>query len=387
VDIKSISNNAREAIAPLVSISEVSRELGERQFRAKRTEAGRQLPAYYFVYFLLVDLLRFNNLGFSEKTAWSIPVTLDGKIFFIEHRKFGVGVFATNLPGDESTATEIVHLIKKGIVAAQPYFEQRAAAAAAGSDINVVNRSSELFDRYNYFVSLYKRKHEEAEYRRNEQIVVREIFTNGECTTVESPAYILNKEAEWLAVAVIESFFSWTEHVFIHLAILTGACVTGEEVANLANSDWSKKYKAALGLNTSDSKRFHDELITIRRQIRNFVAHGSFGKQGEAFTFHSGAGAVPVTLSSHADEITFGFGGGTSIVEREAIHCIGEFVDYLWTGPRAPARIYLQKYNLPIILSRIVQGDYSRAMRSEADMTNFADHLQYELERAINMDF
>ena len=387
MDIKSISDNAREAIAPLVSINEVSCKLDRLQFRAKRTESGRQLPTYYLVYFLLVDLLGFNNIGPSEKTAWSIPVTLNGKVFFIEHRKLGVGVFAINLPDDEGPAAEIVHLIKKGIVAAQPYFEQRAATAAADSDINIGNRSAELFDRYNYFVSLYKRKYEEAEYRRSERVVVREISINFEHTTVESPAYILYQETEWLAVAVIESFFSWTEHVFIHLAIFVGACVTGEEVANLANSDWSQKYKAALDINTPDSKRFHDELITIRRQIRNFVAHGSFGKQGEAFTFHSGAGAVPVTLSNHANEITFGFEGGTSIVEHKAIRLIEEFVDYLWTGPRVPARIYLQEYSLPIILSRIVRGDYSKALRSEADMANFVDNLQYEFDRALNMDF
>ena len=43
-------------------------------------------------------------------------------------------------------------------------------------------------------------------------------------------------------------------------------------------------------------KPFYDELVFVRRQVRNFVAHGAFGKQGEAFKFHSKAGAVPVML-------------------------------------------------------------------------------------------
>jgi hypothetical protein len=55
-------------------------------FDAKRSDAGRNLPPYYLVYFLLVDLLGFKNLGRFEKLAWSIPIDLDGVAYLIEHR-------------------------------------------------------------------------------------------------------------------------------------------------------------------------------------------------------------------------------------------------------------------------------------------------------------
>jgi hypothetical protein len=77
---------------------------------------------------------------------------------------------------------------------------------------------------------------------------------------------------------------------------LQGNCVTGEDVATFAVANWDVKFKAALDINDPETKLFYDQLIIIRRQLRNFVAHGSFGKQGEAFSFHSGAGAVPVRL-------------------------------------------------------------------------------------------
>jgi|SRR5690349_8664395 len=35
-------------------------------------------------------------------------------------------------------------------------------------------------------------------------------------------------------------------------------------------------------------------LLTLRRWVRNFVAHDSFGKDGQTFSFHSNAGAVPM---------------------------------------------------------------------------------------------
>jgi hypothetical protein len=38
-------------------------------FSAGRSNAGRDLPPYYLVYFLMVDLLGFENLGKFEKVS------------------------------------------------------------------------------------------------------------------------------------------------------------------------------------------------------------------------------------------------------------------------------------------------------------------------------
>jgi hypothetical protein len=49
-----------------------------------RSNAGRSLPPYYLVYFLLVNLLKFNDLGQSEKVSYSIPVEFNGTILMVE---------------------------------------------------------------------------------------------------------------------------------------------------------------------------------------------------------------------------------------------------------------------------------------------------------------
>jgi hypothetical protein len=59
-----------------------------------------------------------------------------------------------------------------------------------------------------------------------------------------------------------------------------------------AKNEWSEKFKCALDISELISKQFYDQLLDIRRELRNFVAHGAFGKDGKAFNFHSGAGAV-----------------------------------------------------------------------------------------------
>ena len=106
MDLDPIRNKVRAAISPLRPAGLESAAPDNFLFDAKRTDAGRQLPAYYLVYFLLVDLLGFKNLGQFDKVAWSVPVDFQGRAFLIEHRKFGLGVFAPELPDSEAIAAE-----------------------------------------------------------------------------------------------------------------------------------------------------------------------------------------------------------------------------------------------------------------------------------------
>lgn len=383
MNLDEIRERALRAISPLQPASSGIPVQKDFLFAAKRTDAGRNLPPYYLVYFLLVDLLAFRNLGQFEKVAWSVPVEYDGRAFLIEHRKFGVGVFAASLPDDEPTAAKIVTCIHKGVKAARPYFEWRAQQAAKDSKLNVANRSRELFDRFNFYLSLYEARRSEAEARADERI---EMHTNNG-SIIEIPAIKLRREARWFSLSVVDCFFSWTEHIFIHIAILHGRCASGEDVAKLARAEWGDKFRAALDVTEEESKRFYDELSIIRRQLRNFVAHGAFGKDGEAFHFHSGAGAVPMLLPQNRDPSAFRFGQGVNIISDEAIALIRAFVEHLWSGRRAPAKIYIQDYGLPLILSNLATGEYSRAMSSTEAMNDYAYRLAERMDLHANMDF
>ena len=62
------------------------------------------------------------------------------------------------------------------------------------------------------------------------------------------------------------------------------------------------------------------------------------------------------------------------------------FVDHLWSGRRAPAKIYLDS-GLPLNLLMAAQGDYRKAMASEPEMIEFAEFLVGIADRAANMDW
>jgi hypothetical protein len=357
-------------------------------FHAERTESGRQLPDYFLIYFLLVDLLGFRNLGESEKVAWSVPIEYKGVVFFVEHRKFGIGLFAPQSAAKELLAKEVVTRIRKAVSAAIPFFEWMAETAVQSSKVNVHNKSGELFRRFEFLLNLYNEKEVEAKVRKDERCTETREDVNGYVhTQTSSPAFVLKIHAGWLGMAAIEAFFSWTEHVFIHIAILCGKLTTGVQVADAAALEWQSKFKLALDVNEKQTKLFFDRMVVIRRQMRNFVAHGSFGKEREAFAFHSGAGAAPVFLPHKAGKVKYALGKDVIINEANALKVLGDFVQYLWAGGLEPAKHYIQESGLPVNLAMASDGTYARAMSSVASMNRLIDLMHYESDRAANMDW
>ena len=158
VHLEPVKTTARRALEPVVPATKTTKADKEFLFDAKRTNAGSDLPPYYLVYFLLVDLLDFKNLGQSEKISWSVPIDFNGRAFLVEHRKFGVGVFAHDPASEESAAREIVSRIQKAVKIARPFFEWLADRAVEGSALNVTNNSDELFHRFSYFREAYRKK-------------------------------------------------------------------------------------------------------------------------------------------------------------------------------------------------------------------------------------
>jgi hypothetical protein len=394
---------AMRAIAPIKPADSGSKAAKDFLFGAQRAEASGDLPPYYLIYFLFVDLLGFRNLGRFEKLDWSVPIDFDGIAYLIEHRKSGVGVFVQNAARQEQQAKRIVALIRKGVKAAAPFFRWMAENAVRESKFNVRNVGGKLFARYAYFRDSFRTASAEAEKNKQDHEAwqkQRELPVGGysvkersSATTSELIALFtfpwvhMEQRSGWLALAAIDAFFAWTEHIFIHLAILQGRITTGEEVAKLADSEWKEKFKSALDIADGVAKKHLDTLVTIKRQLRNFMAHGAFGKEGQAFSFHSNAGAVPVALEYRTTKSQFSLTPELGFDDEEALATIEKFIVYLWSGPREPARIYIQESDLPLILPMASNGTYGAAMATVDDMNAFVERLMKEADAAANMDW
>lgn len=383
-DIESLRKKIQQILHPIASALEKGTK-AEKDFlfTAERTDAGRALPPYYLVYFLFVNLLSYKNLGRFEKVAWSIPIDDNGTAYLLEHRKLGMGLFALDKINQEAECQEIVKKINKAVKAAQPYFEWIANEAAKHSDLNVLNHSLRLHGRYVFLVNLYKEKLQKRNSRKDKKLRTQHSSISW---NTHIPYYGYKQESEWLALSAIDAFYSFTEHVFIHAAILKGLLLTGEDVANLADKDWASKFKSCFDVQDQDIKLHYDQLVMIKRQIRNYVAHGSFGKNGEAFHIHSGAGAVPLLMPHQKGSSRFSIQNGIEFKEEEAIKAIQDFMNFYWESKNFPEVIYIQS-SLPTILPYASDSTYNKAMSSIEDMESFVEYQIGLHDNAANMDW
>ncbi|RPD85203.1 hypothetical protein EGK76_09800 [Luteimonas sp. 100069] len=354
---------------------------------AKRTDAGRRLPEYYLVYFLLVELLGFPHEGPEEKVAWTIPLDYCGELFTIEHRKMGLGLFHPEPDRVAAQAAEIVNRIHKAAKEAQPFFEWFADTRVAQSAVNVANHSQPLYERYRYLREAAQSHSHAAEQRKEERRATAAGKTDlSQLTELWMADWHPEPESGWLALSAVEAYFSWTEHVLIHLAILQGRVTTGTQVASLAAGDWTGKFKAAIDVNERGANTLLDRVLAVRQDLRNHVAHGAFGKQGEALSFHSPAGAVPVLLPHRVGPQHFRFGNGLAFDALRVFQVLDDFETFMFAGVREPAREFLLENCYPTVLT-MAKGAYADAMRSPEAMTNFLRYWGEEVERSANMDW
>ena len=385
MDTSEIQNAARTILHPIKPVDSTTRAPRDFLLSAKWTRASDSLPPYYLVYFLLVDLLGYKNLGRAEKIAWGVLLDFNGRAFLLEHRKSGFSIFAQHKVLDEEPAQTIVTRLTAAVAIAEPYFKSLADQAANGSALTVLNRSIELYDRYRFYRDQYIETRAEATALGNDETLHRELPSG--VSLYFTPALELNRKSKWLALTAIDTFFSWTDHVFIHIAILQGDLVTGAKVRRAAAKNWPKKFKLAMDCADAVTLEYFKDLMAIRQQIRNFDTHGSFGRSREAFLFHSKVGAVPLTLPDEGQGGTPRFGRGIDFVEHETVELIERFIEHLWSGSRSPARLYIQESGLPLNLSFAKDGRYACAMRSEEEMGTFLDEQAALYDRHTNMDY
>lgn len=115
------------------------------------------------------------------------------------------------------------------------------------------------------------------------------------------------------------------------------------------------------------------------------MAHGAFGKRGEAFSFHSDAGAIPVLLAESGTN-RYSFSGAPAFDEVEAIRNIDSFLYDFWSSELSPVRSHLFS-TVPSILTFVADSTYSKAMRSDEAMSEFVEYLENQMDAAANMEW
>lgn len=386
-DIDTLRAEALGILSPIKPVDNTTIARGDFLLSATRSIASDRLPSYYFVYFLFRELLDFENLGHFEKIAWSFPIDYKGRAFLIEYRKSGVGIFIQGGTEDEQQAMEICQRINRTVSKVKIFYDYLAEKGIQDSKLNITNNCADLFARFQYLIEMY----------REHQLKVKEIKGVFDPSRGISKAtfdsfhieesYKAQRKKNWMAISGIEAFFSWTEHLFIHLGILGGRLLAGNDIARLIGAEWKDKFAIGLTLNEPENVIYLNKLLVVRQQLRNFVAHGAFGKDGAAFNFHSGTGAVPVVVNAKKDRNRFSLTSELTFDDDVVIDLLENFVDFLKTGKTACAMYHIMECGVPTILTYARDGTYMKCSEDIEKMKKFSEYLLAKFNAAANMEF
>ncbi len=376
-DLEKTREIARRAISPIQPATATAARDGEyKVFR------GIPHHYYYLVFLLLIDLLKFDYMGRGEKVAYIIPIEFKGRRYAIVYAKFGMRIEYSG----EGDPEEVFRILARAIKASKRYYQWRADQAATTSDLNLEASANKLFAKYDYLRLRSAELFAEAEERKGE-VVKEEFDSEGmKGTHYSFPAFEISQKGSWTAEAAVDAFFAWSEHVLVHIAVLEGKVANGVEVADLVKKDWTAKCKLVFDLSDPADKEAFDEISALKSNLRNYVAHGSFGRDGAMFHFHTRVGAIPLRVLDNKSRNEFAFGSVSFDSGAEAFEVIDRFHEALFSGSRLPAKIYIES-GLPTILSYAANGQYDRAMSDETMMESFVMHLSREMDDAANMDF
>jgi len=339
---------------------------------------------YYLIFLMMVDLLGYRYFGPFEKIAYGIPLEFEGLNYSVNYQKFGMRIECSE-GGD---GEKVYKAIRKGIKAAKPYYLWRAEQASTSSDLNLESKCPKLWAKYQYLREQSKMLLDKFETDKDKKKVVKGSSEDGtgQWTSISYPAYEYLEQGRWMHEAAVDAFFAWCEQALVHTAILMGRLTNGKEIVDLLKGEFGPKCKLVLDLSLPDEKSAYDDISLLRNELRNFVAHGSFGKDGSAFTFHTATGAVPLKVLDNKSLSEFSFGGADARDWEADYQRIDAFVEQLWENGRAPAKQYLEA-GFPCILTFAANGTYSKAMASEADMEGFLEYLGRMMDDSANMDF
>jgi hypothetical protein len=261
------------------------------------TGREKPLPLPYMVYLTLVGVLDYPVVWKPiEKTLWSIPAVYKGIPVLLEHGKFGLRVSANEARA--GLVDELVASLRACFPITDRVFGTLAEQRITEGRVTIPNQFSQLEGRYRYFRDLAIDRF--ASDPPPERVIATD--SDGNPTGWESDPLRPQREGFYCAAAMLDAFFSRLEHFLILAWPFTSFRAGEDNLLAFIGAAWGTKYKTIFDFAaTPSAHRIFDELLEVKDNYRNRLAHGGMDREGGSLYVHfEGLGAIPARLSAGA---------------------------------------------------------------------------------------
>lgn len=395
-----LSAKAQAAIGPVIKRFEPS--TGERGGLAFASQVDpEQLPVPWLAHLVLVQVLGAEDLGIAEKVRWRVAFRFDGVEAMLAHQKFGVRLYLGHQSADTGPAlvrpAEVVNKLNTVIRAVEAdslagVSRQRVNEA----NVTVMNQHARLRRAYGYFRSNAEELlaastapdtgvgTSEDGTRLDELVVGPGAFTA--MMAGPSRGWRRLEEGSFQAVAAINAYFSWLEHVLVLMHAFTRESPGNGRLRAHIGDKWGTKFRVIFSADDKSAAKVVSNLYDVAETYRNPFGHGGFDKRLGTVGVHlEGIGAVPARLtdirrSPHFEVYPFGPDSFADVAR-----CFDQTDQFLREGPMALAMRWVES-GLDVPFDARSRQRIKRNMRTPAQFEAFIERCSIEVDDHLNMD-
>lgn len=343
------------------------------------------LPVPELIPFILSGVLGFPNLGRGEKIRWQICFKYKNVLCNIAHQKFGVRLYYLKLEKNDLRINpdEIIGKLIKGLrIIEKSVLQGFSKHQLSQGNVTIPNIYHKLDGMYQYFRENAEREFNfKAEQKHNGDAL--EDIANHMNLVIRS-----TRNGFYNTIAMVDAFFSKTENLFIMVLPFINYNREKDNLLEKIGSRWQDKFKRIFQIETDvAAKRFYDQLVNLKENLRNTFAHGGFEKAGASLFFHlPKVGAIPVILTKIKDSPHFNFFPIEEDKFNNICALLDQFETWLKSGKLAQGIKYIESgLNVPFDEESI--SKFNEAMESDDEFDKLIEHWSYLNDQDTNMDF
>ncbi len=349
------------------------------EFKIEAPECYVMHPFIVFIAFKYLKKYRY--YGRDEKVAWRIPIKYRGIPFVLTHEKFGFSI-KTNYESEDITqkAIEAVLNIKKAIPFIEVLFEDFIRGEVNVGNVTIINQYQIIKERYTFFRVKAKQQFEK----------IKKIEKEDWSKANFKKRLKYQKEGENYATAMLDSYFSLIEHLFVLLLpFMKHLTVESIILEEFIGFNWKVKFSTIIPLTgTVEALKLYERIKKIKDDFRNPLTHGYFHRDGHSLLVHiPSLGAIPVTLTKENKSLNYRFLIIKSSSFDDICSCFDDFDKFLETESGTKFGVQFIKTGLQIDYNKESNEIYKSVMTTDKEFKEFIAYKVMEETNADNMDW
>jgi len=305
-------------------------------------------------------------------------VRFKGVPYFISHQKFGLKIHPANpAETDAKLERELIDRLRHAVRISDGLVKPFAENQIRAGKVSIGNQGGLYRGKYEFFRGKAEECYEAPERVPGEDPVI----------TINRKLK-MDREGFFYASAALEAYFSYLEHLLVLALAFCDFDPVQDNLATFITSFWTEKFKRIFDLGSdNEAEKVYHALLRLKEKFRNPLSHGGFDRDATTLYFHvPGLGAVPMSLSRHAQSINYGFNPIVAVSFKEACEVLDRADTFFVTGPKR-LEMHCVMSGIDVAFNEGSLRKYKKAMESDAATDAFIEYRLTEMDNAMNMDW